>query len=297
MQARWCSRDVAKIMSEQTQRTLQFSEIAELLPRGGEFLEENRYGPDHEAEFVPWGRTSFKPAPVKQPDPLPQEPSAESQPDSLEAVSSAGGPNEEQQEDSNKTPADQGAQQPNTARTARPTAPAPRAPPPPEPPGPTAEEIIAAINQAREDGRALGYQQGVEATRREIGATLSTLKKIEEQITMLAQDALERNADIMAHHVRRIAQDLFGAVFAEMPDVFVERIKTAAEMFTKAGAEFTLAVNPHDAITLNPLLQENEIFEKIRIVEDDALQSGTFHLSSRDLDYEDAPLLSDTRGS
>jgi hypothetical protein len=284
-------------MSEETQRTIQFSEIAEMLPRGGEFLEENRYGRDHEAEFVPWGRTSFKPAPVKQPDPLPQEPSAESQPDSLEAVSSAGGPNEEQQEDSNKTPADQGAQQPNTARTARPTAPAPRAPPPPEPPGPTAEEIIAAINQAREDGRALGYQQGVEATRREIGATLSTLKKIEEQITMLAHDALERNADIMAHHVRRIAQDLFGAVFAEMPNVFVERIKSAAEMFTKAGAEFTLAVNPHDAITLNPLLQENEIFEKIRIVEDDALQSGTFHLSSRDLDYEDAPLLSDARGS
>jgi len=297
MLVRWCWRDVAKIMSEETQRTIQFSEIAEMLPRGGEFLEENRYGRDHEAEFVPWGRTSFKPAPVKQPDPLPQEPSAESQPDSLEAVSSAGGPNEEQQEDSNKTPADQGAQQPNTARTARPTAPAPRAPPPPEPPGPTAEEIIAAINQAREDGRALGYQQGVEATRREIGATLSTLKKIEEQITMLAHDALERNADIMAHHVRRIAQDLFGAVFAEMPNVFVERIKSAAEMFTKAGAEFTLAVNPHDAITLNPLLQENEIFEKIRIVEDDALQSGTFHLSSRDLDYEDAPLLSDARGS
>ncbi len=297
MQARWCLRDVAKIMSEQTQRTIQFSEIAEMLPRGGDFLEENRYGPDHEAEFVPWGRTSFKPAPVKQPDPPPQAPGAEPQPDPEEPVSSATEPNEEQQDEAHKAPADHGAPQANTPRTARPAAPPPRAPPPPEPPGPTAEEIIAAINQAREDGRALGYQQGVEATRREIGATLSTLKKIEEQITMLAQDALERNADIMAHHVRRIAQDLFGAVFAEMPNVFVERIKTAAEMFTKAGAEFTLAVNPHDAITLNPLLQENEIFEKIRIVEDDALQSGTFHLSSRDLDYEDAPLLSDARGS
>ena len=297
MQAPWCLRDVAKIMSEQTQRTIQFSEIAEMLPRGGDFLEENRYGPDHEAEFVPWGRTSFKPAPVKQPEPTPQEPSSEPQPDPEEPVSSASEQNEEQQEEAHKAPTDNGAPQPNAPRTARPAAPPPRAPPPPEPPGPTAEEIIAAINQAREDGRALGYQQGVEATRREIGATLSTLKKIEEQITMLAQDALERNADIMAHHVRRIAQDLFGAVFAEMPDVFVERIKTAAEMFTKAGAEFTLAVNPHDAITLNPLLQENEIFEKIRIVEDDALQSGTFHLSSRDLDYEDAPLLSDARGS
>ena len=44
-------------------------------------------------------------------------------------------------------------------------------------------------------------------------------------------------------------------------------------------------------------MSENEIFEKIRIVEDEKLQPGAFHLSSRDLDYEDAPLLTDVRGS
>jgi len=284
-------------MSEQTQRTIQFSEIAQMLPKGGDFLEENRYGPDHEAEFVPWGRTSFKPAPPKQSDTPPKAPNSEQETASDEAVDAAADRAlDPQQAQPEKTPADSAETPPNAAKAAR-AAPPPRPPPAPEPPGPTAEEIIAAIEQAREDGRALGYQQGVEATRREIGASLSTLKKIEAQITMLAHDALERNADIMAHHVRRIAQDLFGAVFAEMPGVFVDRIKTAAEMFTKAGADFTLALNPHDAITLHPLMQDTEIFEKIRIVEDDALQSGTFHLSSRDLDYEDAPLLSDARGS
>jgi hypothetical protein len=82
-----------------------------------------------------------------------------------------------------------------------------------------------------------------------------------------------------------------------MPTVFLERIKTAAEMFTKAGADFTLAMNPHDALALSSLMAENEIFEKIRIVEDEKLQPGAFHLSSRDLDYEDAPLLTDVRGS
>jgi hypothetical protein len=54
-------------------------------------------------------------------------------------------------------------------------------------------------------------------------------------------------------------------------------------------------MNPHDLLTLSDLLKENEIFEKIRIVEDDKLQPGAFHLSSRDLDYEDAPMLSDMR--
>ncbi len=268
-----------------------------MLPKGGDFLEENRYGPDHEAEFVPWGRTSFRPAPPKETDQPPKAPNAEPGTPAQEAVDGAADSTQDPpQEHPDTAPGDSASQPPNAAKTGRTAAP-PRAPPPPEPPGPTAEEIIAAIDRAREDGRALGYQQGVEATRREIGASLATLKKIEAQITMLAHDALERNADIMAHHVRRLAQDLFGAVFAEMPEVFVDRIKTAAEMFTKAGADFTLALNPHDAITLHTLMQENEIFEKIRIVEDDALQSGTFHLSSRDLDYEDAPLLSDARGS
>ena len=285
-------------MSDQLERTVQFSEIAAMMPKGGDFQEENRYGPDPEAEFVPWGRTSFKPAPVKQPEPPPaatENPPEETTEETL-ASSPGSGPDLPTPE-AIQAPSDSGEHLPNAPKNARPASPPPRPPPPPEPPGPTAEEIIAAIDQAREDGRALGYQQGVEATRREIGASLATLKKLESQITILAQDAMERNADIMAHHVRRIAQDLFGAVFAEMPGVFVERIKMAAEMFTKAGAEFTLALNPHDLLTLNPLLHENEIFEKIRIVEDDELQSGSFHLSSRDLDYEDAPLLSDPRGS
>jgi len=285
-------------MSDQMQRTVQFSEIAAMLPKGGDFHEENRYGPDHEAQFVPWGRTSFKPAPIKQPD-LPAQPQA-TQPEEPQTETVAPSPGlsqDEQKSHAAQASSDNGEPQGNQPKTARPASPPPRPPPPPEPPGPTADEIIAAIDQAREDGRALGYQQGVEATRREIGATLSTLKKIESQITTLAHDALERNADIMAHHVRRIAQDLFGAVFAEMPEVFVERIKSAAEMFTKAGAEFTLAVNPHDLLTLSQLLHDNEIFDKIRIVEDADLQSGAFHLSSRDLDYEDATLLADARGS
>lgn len=282
-------------MSEQAQRSIQLSEIAALLQRGGPFQAESRYGRDPDADFVPWGRSSFKPAPPPKPiapkrNPDPEQ-SAEPQQASAEPEHDAtsNDPEASAKKDS--------AASPSTPATA--PAQANRVPPPPPPPaaesGPSPDEIIAAIERAKEDGRAIGYQQGVEATRKELAATLSNLRKLEAQLTTLTSDAVQRNADIIAHHVRRIAQDLFGAVFAEMPDVFIERIKTAAEMFTKAGGEFTLAMNPHDLLTLSDLLKENEIFEKIRIVEDDKLQPGAFHLSSRDLDYEDAPMLSDMR--
>ena len=283
-------------MSEQAQRSIQLSEIAALLQRGGDFRTEDRYGRDPEASFVPWGRSSFKPAPI----PKPPEPSRKAE---AEALSQAAQESETAEQNPVDAPsmASPHADRQGTTGSAAAAAPQQRvAPPPPaalDDPGPSAEEIIAAIERAKEDGRALGYQQGAEATRKEVGSSLSTLRKLEAQLTMLAQDAVQRNADIMAHHVRRIAQDLFGAVFAEIPGVFLERIKTAAEMFTKAGGDFTLSLNPHDLMSLSDLIKEKEIFEKIKIVEDDKLQPGAFHLSSRDLDYEDAPMLTDQRSS
>ena len=279
-------------MSEQGQRSIQLSEVAALLQRGGDFRTEDRYGRDPEASFVPWGRSSFKPAPI----PKPPEPARQAE---AEALSQAATSDQNPADAPNNAPP-HSDRQGNTGSAAAP-APQTRVAPPPPPalddPGPSAEEIIAAIERAKEDGRALGYQQGAEATRKEVGSSLSTLRKLEAQLTMLAQDAVQRNADIMAHHVRRIAQDLFGAVFAEIPGVFLERIKTAAEMFTKAGGDFTLSLNPHDLMSLSDLMKEKEIFEKIKIVEDDKLQPGAFHLSSRDLDYEDAPMITDQRSS
>ena len=290
MPAQWSWRDVVKTMSEQAQRSIQLSEIAALLQRGGDFHTENRYGRDPEANFVPWGRSSFKPAPLSKPPASPRN---------VESEHSADTPHGSQ----DATSADTAATQEHQPESSDPAAdthvanPPPRPPAPQADPGPSPEEIIAAIERAKEDGRALGYQQGVEATRKEVGASLSTLRKLEQQLTMLAQDAVQRNADIIAHHVRRITQDLYGAVFAEIPGAFLERIKTAAEMFTKAGGDFTLSMNPHDLMTLSDLIKEQEIFDKIKIMEDDKMQPGAFHLSSRDLDYEDAPMLTDQRSS
>jgi len=270
-------------------RKIPLSEIADLVQRGGDFIEEDRYAPDSDAPFVPWGKGSFKPVPVEEPAPAAVEPATVDV--AVDAAAAAPTPA--------PAPAAQTQAQSGPAPAAAAAAPVVHipTPAPPAPPAPTPDEIVRAIEQSREDGRALGYQQGIDAARRELGEALMTLRNIEREMAMLADDAVQRNADIMAHHVRRIAQDLFGAVFAEMPDVFVQRIKTAAEMFTKAGGEFTLALSPHDMMSLSAIIAANGgIFEKIQLVEDDKLASGSFRLFSRDLDYEDTPQLHDPRG-
>ncbi len=257
-------------MSDQTERRVPLSEVADLIARGGEFKVDNRYAPDQDATFTPWNKSSFRPVPLVEAAPQAKE--AEAEPEFVEPVAAP-------------------------APVMEAAAPPPPPPTPPEPvePPPSPDEIIAAIEKAREDGRALGYQQGLEAARKELGDAVSVLRRIEGELVPLAAEAYERNAEIMAQNVRRIAQDLFGAVFTTMPEAFVERIKNAAEMFTKAGSEFTLSISPHDAISLQKALKQEDIFASIRIIEDEELPSGAFKLASRDLEYDDTPMIEDER--
>ena len=254
-------------MSEMAQRKVPLSEVPDLVQRGGPFNADNRFAPDRDAAFTPWNKARFKPAPLVEAAPHIQEDLAQETAETSAA----------------ETQADVVATPP---------------PPPPEPvePPPSPDEIVAAIEKAREDGRALGYQQGLEAARKELGDALTVLRRMEGELVPLAAETYERNAELMAQHVRRLAQDLFGAVFAEMPERFVERIKTAAEMFTKAGSEFSLSISPHDALSLKNALKAEEIFASIRIIEDDELPSGSFRLVSRDLEFDDTPQIEDERG-
>lgn len=258
-------------MSDQTQQAVAIADVAGLVRRSGDFTQDSRFRRSDDVAFVPWGRASFKP---HQPSAVKDDPAH------------------------NKTLNDQETSQEGTAQFEE-TPQASVAPPPPPPPPPLAdpppapEEIIAAIETAREDGRGLGYKQGYDAAHREVADSLHILRKLAAELTTLADDAVERNTEIIARHVRRIAQDLFGTVIADIPEAFIDRIKTAAASFTKAGSDFTLALSPHDCLTLAAALQGEDLFSNIKIIEDDVLQTGAFRLISRDLEYEDAPVLSD----
>lgn len=252
-------------------RALKFEEIKQLLKKDGNFVQDTRFERTPDPSFKPWGKQSFRVINEFVPEPEPEASSAMHEevlpPDSAEAIAEDGAGDV-----------------------------MPPAPPPPEdvetPPDPQA--IIAALEQAREDGRALGYQQGLDAAKREFGDALALVRKMEAELTMLSAEAFDRNATAMAQHVRRLAQELFGTTFAQMPEAFVERIRNAAEMFTKASTDFTIFLSPRDLHALEMVLKKEPIFTNIRVMEDDELPSGAFRLSSRDLDYEDIPEMDGT---
>jgi flagellar biosynthesis/type III secretory pathway protein FliH len=252
-------------------RALKFEEIKQLLKKDGNFVQDTRFERTPDPSFKPWGKQSFRVINEFVPEPEP------------EAV----------------TPSREDAPEAELAATIVEEATASELPPPPPPPvetetPPDPQAIIAALEQAREDGRALGYQQGLDAAKRELGDALGLIRKMEAELTMLSAEALDRNATAMAQHVRRLAQELFGTTFAQMPEAFVERIRNAAEMFTKASTDFTIFLSPRDLHTLETALKKEPIFTNIRVMEDDELPSGAFRLASRDLDYEDTPEMDGT---
>ncbi len=269
-------------MSNSASRRLRPKDAAMFAKVGGDFVEEGRYSSVNDGAFVPWGKTSFKVVAeeeiidenaLQEFTPEPEAPAvAEAHEEAAREAEAAAMAAEAQRLEQEAQAAGQFV------------------PPPPVQEAPiNSADIIAEIETAREDGRAIGYQQGVAAARQELADVLAALRRLEDHLIPATEEVLEKNTAIMARHVRRIAQDLAGNVFATIPEMFIDRIKKSADMFTRAGSEFTLAINSKDAQALMPALRGEDLFKSIKIIEDQDLPNGGFRLTGRDLEVEDIP--------
>jgi flagellar biosynthesis/type III secretory pathway protein FliH len=272
-------------MSKTASHRLRPKDAAMFAKIGGDFVEEGRYAPPSNGDFVPWGKTSFRVVTpdeaVAEPDIPAYEPDAV-EPAPAEPAADAAAHEAEAQRLAQEAEAERMAQAAAAAASVMP-------PPMPQEAPVNSADIIAEIEKAREDGRVTGYQQGLAAARQELADMMQALRRLEENLVPSTEEMLEKNTVIMARHVRRIAQDLAGNVFSTIPDMFIDRIKKTAEMFTRAGSEFTLAINSKDAQALMPALRGEELFKAIKIVEDPDLPHGGFKLTGRDLEVEDVP--------
>jgi len=269
-------------MSNSASRRLRPKDAAMFAKVGGDFVEEGRYSSANDGAFVPWGKTSFKVVAeeeiidenaLQEFTPEPEAPAvAEAHEEAAREAEAAAMAAEAQRLEQEAQAAGQFV-----------------APPPVQEAPINSADIIAEIETAREDGRAIGYQQGVAAARQELADVLAALRRLEDHLIPATEEVLEKNTAIMARHVRRIAQDLAGNVFATIPEMFIDRIKKSADMFTRAGSEFTLAINSKDAQALMPALRGEDLFKAIKIIEDQDLPNGGFRLTGRDLEVEDIP--------
>ena len=270
-------------MSNSSSRRLRPKDAAMFAKVGGDFVEEGRFTSANDGAFVPWGKTSFKVVVEDQivdENALPEYKPEVVEPTAAEIVDEAA-----REAEAAAMAASEAQRLEQEAQAAGQFVPPPLAQEAPL----NSADIIAEIEKAREDGRAIGSQQGVAAARQELADVMAAIRRLEDHLIPATEEVLEKNTAIMARHVRRIAQDLAGNVFATIPEMFIDRIKKSADMFTRAGSEFTLAINSKDAQALMPALRGEELFKSIKIIEDQDLPHGGFRLTGRDLEVEDIP--------
>ena len=285
MRARWFSQDVVTIMSDaaekQPPRRIRVDEVSKYLQIGGDFVEEERYVPKDNGGFVPWGKTNFRHV-----EDITDEAITESYESDLP-------------DGDDHLPEEMVAEAEAAVELFAEASPGEHVtvvPPPPEAAQestPSRNEILQEIEKAREDGRITGYNQGLAAARQEFHDAIAVLQNIEAGVLASVEESTLKNTAIIARHVRRLAQELAGDMLAVIPDSFIERIRLASEMFSRSGAEFSLAINARDAQVLMSALRGHEVFKTIKIIEDHDLPEGGFRIVSRDLEFEDVPELAD----
>lgn len=286
MRVRWFLRDVVTIMSDAAEkqappRRVRVDEVSKYLQQGSDFVEEERYAPKANGGFVPWGKTKFR--------------NVTDIKDEVVTTSSDLDPSPSHDHKSEDVVVEVRGDV-DVITNASPSDPVTIVPPPPEiaqDSTPSRHEILQEIELAREDGRVVGYNQGLAAARQEFQEAIAVLQNIEAGFLASVQGSALKNTAVIARHVRRLAQELAGDMLASIPDAFIERIRSASEMFSRSGAEFSLAINARDAQVLMSALRGHEVFKTVKIIEDHDLPEGGFRIVSRDLEFEDVPELAD----
>jgi len=185
-------------MSETYSRRLRPKDVAMLVKSGGDFTEETRFAPESGGGFVPWGKTKFKVVKV-------EEALNSNEPQDAETVASPA------QDEANVHAEGQAPELDHMHEQAAVTSgdvPSVAPPAGPQDIAPSSADIIAEIDKAREDGRVIGYQQGVAAGRQEFEAALDVLRRLEERIIPLADEAISKipkSLRVMSDVLRKIS--------------------------------------------------------------------------------------------
>lgn len=139
-----------------------------------------------------------------------------------------------------------------------------------------AKEIIDAGLLEVEHLRRQGYNEGVEASRKEAMAILQMAQNVLEEANRWQQQTMAESEPAIIEMIKSISQDLFGEGYVlnvqEIEGVITRAISQASRL-----GDLRVYMNPEDAIQLISLWQESEIVlngQKIALVSSQNIQRG-----------------------
>lgn len=145
---------------------------------------------------------------------------------------------------------------------------------------PTAEQIEQIYQQAYEEGKTTGYQEGKAQAE---GESLAEIQQLQSLITSIGQE-LKQVDQTMAQDLLALAIDLarkiIGQALTVKPELIVPVVEEALRQLPTASQPVRLTLHPDDAVHIRNHLENHTAHPKWHIHEDNQIEPGGCRIES-----------------
>ncbi len=139
---------------------------------------------------------------------------------------------------------------------------------------PTAQEVESMMDEAREAGRAAGYEEGAAQARAEAESLQALLAALEDGLARLDQEIAEELVTLAVE----VARQLVRHTLADHPSAIAEAVREA--LLQLPQNQVRIHINPDDAKLVREYLADQLEHGHHRLIEDDAILRGGCRLES-----------------
>ncbi len=146
----------------------------------------------------------------------------------------------------------------------------------------TVEQLEGLHEQARTEGYAAGYQEGVEQARNEVTQLQLLMGDLDRELQSIDQGV----ANSLVALALEMARQLLHNSLTKHPELVVEVVREAMQSLPPFGEHAQLLLNPKDADLVRTHIGEQLTHSKWKLIEDPAIERGGCRVQTASIEID-----------
>ncbi len=146
----------------------------------------------------------------------------------------------------------------------------------------TVEQLEGLHEQARTEGYAAGYQEGVEQARHEVTQLQLLMSDLDRELQSIDQGV----ANSLVALALEMARQLLHNSLTKHPELVVEVVREAMQSLPPFGEHAQLLLNPKDAELVRTHIGEQLMHSKWKLIEDPAIERGGCRVQTASIEID-----------
>lgn len=145
---------------------------------------------------------------------------------------------------------------------------------------PTAEQIEHIYQQAREEGKRTGYQEGLEQATQTVAAEIQQLQTLANALSEEIKNVDQAVAQDLLALAVELAKKITGKALQIKPELILPLVEKAISQLPTISQPIRLTVHPDDAARIRAHLDNHPIAPKWKVLEDIHIEPGGCRVES-----------------